>query len=243
MFMLRRVPFPLVIAALTFGCSREASVQAPRPERTKPTFELFQTSSESPSRMPIYITPYYDSDGPSVDVGPISTELTSLTCDRAHELCERLRSEWTELPVEVMYVLSIRLYDLGEKDRAVYWFYAATYRARLLKALTLHADQRPAFDRIQAQFAFHKLAGEYINGYAYGNPEPLVVTLKSIKRDAEVIPDFQSVYPELEFVDRELWEGHNRKLAAGLDQLINYVSTNGEQIKLMRKNNGTEGKY
>ena len=71
-----------------------------------------------------------------------------------------------------MYVAAIRLYDLGHKDEAVYWFYTAQYRARVFTSIldkeNVGTIGSEAFELKQAYASFNQLAGEYINGYAFG---------------------------------------------------------------------------
>ncbi len=41
-----------------------------------------------------------------------------------------MRKQWQRLSFPELYVGAIRLYDLGYRNDAVYWFYTAQYRAR-----------------------------------------------------------------------------------------------------------------
>src|SRR5262249_3349936 len=110
------------------------------------------------ARMPIQVTPYYNSQGPLISVGPLSTELTDATKDTIPALATKMKQQWETLPVEAMYVLAIRLYDLGLKDDAVFWFYAAQWRGFLYRD-TIPPDMvgglgSPAFEHIEANKAF-----------------------------------------------------------------------------------------
>jgi len=204
-------------------------------------------AQSAPARMPIYITPYYNSDPLQVNVGPHSEELASATTKTAGELATKLKQEWATLPVETMYVLAIRLYDLGLKDQAVYWFYTAQLRARLLSAL-LPAGMparigNEGFERIQAHRSFHQLAGTYINGYAFGQLEQLEKTLRQVKSESEQLPPFNTIYPQLELIEEHLWAEKNQEVATGIDKLLEYIADNAEEIKTIRKQRGMEGKY
>lgn len=208
---------------------------------------LLVQNAAAPARMPIYVTPYYNSDPLQVNVGRYSQELTSATAASAGELAAKLKQEWATLPVETMYVLAIRLYDLGLKDESVYWFYTAQFRARLLSAL-LPADTparigNEGFERVQAHRSFHQLAGTYINGYAFGQLEQLEKTLRQVKSESEQLPPFTTIYPQLELIEKELWAEKNQQEAAGFDKLLDYIVDNAEEIKAIRKQRGMEGKY
>ncbi len=62
---------------------------------------LVQNAATS-ARMPIYITPYYNSDPLQVRVGPHSEALTSATAASAGELAAQLKQERATLPIETM---------------------------------------------------------------------------------------------------------------------------------------------
>ncbi|MDY0169224.1 MAG: hypothetical protein RBS80_21960 [Thermoguttaceae bacterium] len=85
--------------------------------------------------MPIYVTPFYNSEGPQVAVGKHSDDLARANADTIEEMVAAMKAEWDELRPEAMCVAAIRLFDLGLKDEAVYWFYSAQYRGRLFQAL------------------------------------------------------------------------------------------------------------
>ncbi len=210
------------------------------------TVTLTQAAA-APSRMPIYITPYYNSDPLKVDVGRYSQELVSATADSISELAATMKKEWATLPVETMYVLAIRLYDLGHKDDAVDWFYSAQFRARLLSAL-LPAGARggfgdEGFERAQAHRSFQQLAGTYINGYAFGELDQLEKTLRQVKSESEQLPQFKKIYPRLELIEEDLWAVKNQEVSTNFDKLLGYIVDNAEEIKAIRKQRGMEGKY
>ena len=65
-----------------------------------------------------------------------------------------------------MMVLSIRLYDVGLRDDAVFWFYVAKDRYIVLsEVLNVKAPQLAQADDAVRNFA--TLAGPVINGYAF----------------------------------------------------------------------------
>ena len=65
-----------------------------------------------------------------------------------------------------MMVLAVRLYDVGERDEAVFWFYVAKDRTVILTGVAT-PNARPIAQAVEAVIAFANLAGPYINGYAY----------------------------------------------------------------------------
>jgi hypothetical protein len=65
-----------------------------------------------------------------------------------------------------MMVLAIRLYDVGLRDDAVFWFYVAKDRYILLSEVAqANAPQLAQADAAIKSFA--TLAGPFINGYAF----------------------------------------------------------------------------
>jgi hypothetical protein len=70
-------------------------------------------------------------------------------------------------PMTLM-VLAIRLYDVGLRDDAVFWFYVAKDRYSTLAAVI--GPDVPALEQSsEAMRAFSALAGPVINGYAFCN--------------------------------------------------------------------------
>ena len=120
--------------------------------------------------IPFYVTPYYNSKGPAINVGPLSEALALATPATIGVLVETWRPALAYQPATTLFVLAVRLFDLGQHDEGLYWFYQAQYRARRLHRL-LDPTQigqlfDPAFELESAHGAFLELAGPYFNGYA-----------------------------------------------------------------------------
>lgn len=167
------------------------------------------------SAMPVYITPYYDSKGPKVAVGPYSQKLAGADAKSILDVSRELLKEKETLRCEVMYVAAIRLYDLGHKDEAAYWYYTAQYRARLFTSI-LDSEKigslgSEAFELKHAYGAFNQLVGEFINGYAFGDLAKLEKTLLKVLEENKSPPKFAKLYPGVKFVAEESWEGKNKK--------------------------------
>ena len=199
------------------------------------------------SPMPIYITPYYDSDGLKISVGEYSKELASADADTILRVCDKLKREKDRLRAEVMYVTAIRLYDLGRKDEAVYWFYTAQYRARVFTSILdqgkIGSIGAEAFELKQAYNAFNQLAGISINGYGFGDLGKLEQTLKRVVEEGKSLPRYGEIYPKVAFVPEGMWTGKNEEVSKGLSQLIEIIKTDADSIKEKRRKSGIEGKY
>jgi hypothetical protein len=213
------------------------------------------TSAEEPpaaeepasSKIEIYVTPFYNSEGPTVRVGPFSEELQKADATTILDVAKAMQAEKPSLPAVSMTVLAIRMYDLGQKDEAVYWFYAGQFRARLfglvLDESRLGGIGEAGFETKHAHAAFQQLAGTYINGYAFGDIPKLVKTLERVRAEETAAPDFAKIYPGVAFIDPADWEAKREEIDAGLAKLIAYVTDNADEIRRERRKNGIEGRY
>ncbi len=205
--------FVLFFASLPTSCSHSGGIPSSTVE-----------SSGVVERMPIYVAPFYNAEGPQVAVGKYSDELAHANADTIATTVATMKSEWDKLRPEAMYVAAICLFDLGLKDEAVYWYYSAQYRARLLQSL-LGPEPAPsvgseAFELGQTYDAFMSLAGIYIHRYAMGNPRKLADTVARVRTEGMAIPDFTKLYPDVEFVNVEKWPEINEEVRSGITDLL-----------------------
>lgn len=161
-------------AALSLACAGAggpggAAVATARPE---PAVRQLRT-------VEAYVTPYYSSasapaDRPSVKVGARFDPLLSSTrredVNAARELVEAAPELVTPM---TMMVLSIRLYDVGLRDDAVFWYYAARERYRMLEAV-LDLDTPEMGSVPDTMSSFMALVGPYMNGYLFCDPDAYV---------------------------------------------------------------------
>lgn len=169
-----RIAFLIATALTLLACSDGTSPANPAAASgpTVPTKAEPERPVAGDAGIPVRVAPCYDSTGPLIDVGPYSEELAEADADSIGELTARMKEQWPTLSIELMNVISIRHYDLGLKDDAVYWFYCAQYRASLFRSLlspdSLRQPGTGASERVEAHKTFQQSAGEYINGYAFG---------------------------------------------------------------------------
>src|SRR5437773_2514344 len=204
--MKRNLPALFVIAFL--GCADLAAGQV----------------INDPARIEIYVTPYYNSKGPAIDVGRFSSGLAAKGESEFVATISKMQQSWDTLNFPEMYVAAIRLYDLGFRKESIYWFYSAQYRGRLLATLI---DQEkmgsmgdPGFELVQAANAFQQLVGPYINGYAFADIDNLVQIVERVQKENRAIPDLNKIYSRVIFKKKSEWEAENTGLSQGLTKFL-----------------------
>lgn len=199
------------------------------------------------SHIDVYVTPYYNSKGPSVSVGRFSSGLASAKEDEFLVTITKMKKDWDQLTFPELYVAAIRLYDSGYRKEAVYWFYTAQYRGRqfgiLLDQDKMGSIGSPGFELLQAQNAFFQLVGPYINGYAFGDMDGLVKVVERVQQEGRRIPDLQTTYPGVTFRSKSEWESANTDLADGMSKLISTLKEKKDDIKRQRIQQGVEEKF
>src|SRR6266568_2131255 len=200
-----------------------------------------------PAHIEVYVTPYYNSKGPAIDVGPFSSGLAAKSEPEFVATISKMQQSWDSLNFPETYVAAIRLYDLGFRKDSIYWFYSAQYRGRLFATLT---DQEkmgsmgdPGFELFQAQNAFQQLVGPYINGYAFGNIDQLIPIIERVRREGKVVPDLTEIYPDVAFKPKPEWDADNKGLNEGLTKLLITLKNEKASIKQQRIERGMEAKF
>jgi hypothetical protein len=120
----------------------------------------------------IYVEPYYRAaatpDGkPQVAVGePFSTVLASNRREDVLAARDLIAADPKLVTPMTMMVLAIRLYDVGLRDDAVFWFYVAKDRYIVMSEV-LDVTAQSLVQVEDAIRSFSTLAGPFINGYAF----------------------------------------------------------------------------
>ena len=200
-----------------------------------------------PAHIDVYITPYYNSKGPTIDVGPFSSGLAAKNEPEFIATIAKMKKSWDTLNFAETYVAAIRLYDLGFRKESIYWFYSAQYRGRLFASLIdrdkMGSMGAPGFELYQAQNAFQQLVGPYINGYAFGDIDQLVPIIERVQREGKTLPDLTKIYPRVAFKPKSEWDAGNRGLNDGLTKLLVTLKNEKASIKQQRIERGMEGKF
>jgi hypothetical protein len=204
-------------------------------------------AADDPSHIGAYVTPYYDSSGPVIRVGKYSAGLASRNPDTFVATVLRMKKSWSALTFPELYVAAIRLYDLGYRNEATYWFYSAQYKGRQFALL---ADQKklgsignPAFELYHAQQAFFQVVGSDINGYAFGDIDALVPIIRRVQNENRTVPNLQSIYAGVAFLQKSEWQRINATLNAGLGQLAAQLTSQKSEIRQQRAQNVTAARF
>jgi len=205
-----------------------------------------QTISD-PAHIEVYITPYYNSKGPTIEVGPFSSGLAAKSEPEFLATIAKMKNSWDTLNFPETYVAAIRLYDLGYRKESIYWFYSAQYRGRLFASL-IDRDKMgsigdPGFELFQAQNAFQQLVGRYINGYAFGDIDQLVPIIERVQKEGKTVPDLTKIYPRVTFKPKSEWDAGNKGLNDGMIKLLITLKNEKAGIKQQRIERGMEAKF
>lgn len=144
---------------------------------------------------------------------------------------DRLRASVTNEHPSAYYILSSKLFDTGQHDEAVFWFYAGQlrYRTHLVCNPDLPADADPALFG-----ALSEVIGAEINAYAFGDLAMLEETIdKVIAWDNDTPNKFTNV--------RDCADAYHAILQ-GLKELKTYVIENAEEVRAQRAANGLENR-
>jgi hypothetical protein len=200
-----------------------------------------------PAHIDVYVTPYYNSKGPVIEVGPFSSGLAAKSEPEFLATISKMKQSWNSLNFAETYVAAIRLYDLGFRKESIYWFYSAQYRGRLLATLIdqekMGSIGSTGFELFQAQNAFQQLVGPYINGYAFGDIDQLIPIIERVQREGKVVPDLTKIYPRVTFRPKSEWDAGNKGLNDGLTKLLTTLKNEKASIKKQRVERGLEAKF
>src|SRR4029453_14277417 len=200
-----------------------------------------------PAHIEVYVTPYYNSKGPAIDVGPFSSGLAAKSEPEFVATIAKMKKSWDTLNFAETYVAAIRLYDLGFRKESISWFYSAQYRGRLFASL-IDRDKMgsmgdPGFELFQAQNAFQQLVGPYINGYAFGDNQHLIPIIERLQREGKALPDLTKISPRVAFKPKSEWDAGNKGLNEGLTKLLMTLKNEKASIKQQRIERGMEAKF
>ena len=194
-----------------------------------------------------YITPYYNSKGPVIDVGPFSERFGR---EKRNRVCGDNR-ENEKVMGHPQFRRDVHrhewpFYDLGFRKESIYWFYWARIADVFLRVSSIGTRWAAWVipgSNCPAQNAFQQLVGPYINGYAFGDIDQLVPIIEKVQREGKVVPDLTKIYPRVTFKPKSEWDAGNKGLNEGLTKLLVTLKNEKASIKQQRIERGMEAKF
>ena len=197
--------------------------------------------------IPFYAEPYYNYKPLKIDIGEYSDKLMTNDTTQLLDLSRQIKSDINNITIETLYILSIRLYDLGKKDESFYWFQTAKTRARIfiemLNPKKIGGIGSEAFELKQLFVSINNNVGVYINGYGFNDVEKGLSTYETVKNEVNAIQSYKDVYKKIKFLpDTELVNIKAEK-EKELEGGLTYLKANKEAIVKQRIEAGIQDKY
>lgn len=210
-------------------------------------------AAEPVKHIGIYVTPFYEASrtpggAPVVGVGKQFNDL--LASSKSDDILAArdliVARPATVTPMATM-VLAIRLYDVGLRDDAVFWFYAAKDRYIVMSEV-LDTKTQLLAQADEAVKSFATLAGIVINGYAFCDFD------KQAEAHAKAVAWVEANPYQVMFMDRapalpgDRAANHQRALAnakerAAKEKAYFADAKNVAEFMAARKRNEADAKY
>lgn len=204
-------------------------------------------SQSDNGKIPFYALPYYNFEPLTITIGKYQKELLTNNIAELKKIEEKIKNDLNNTDIESLYILSIRLYDLGEKDDAFYWFQTAKTRARIfinmLDKEKMGSIGSVPFELKQFFVSCNQLVGEYMNGCGFNDFDKGLATYEKVKNEVKNIESYKNVYKNISFIDDSNLETQKEKKEKELSDGIEYLKKNKEEIIKTRIENGIQGKY
>lgn len=205
-----------------------------------------ETKSDNQELVAVYVPPFYHFLGPAINVGDYSEGLRSRSRDRLLATIEEMDKHRDELTPEQMYSASVRLYELGEKDLSVLWFYRAFYRSQLinLRYKERSVEDDTTSELISAYSDFHRQIGPYVNGYAGCDIDAWLGVLDKVKAEnaGNLILDSSYLKEITASGDQELM-GVNQAVSDSMDELSQSIEALREDWQRIRTSSGLDARF
>ncbi|MES2240424.1 MAG: hypothetical protein V4497_09225 [Bacteroidota bacterium] len=204
-------------------------------------------SQSNNGKIPFYAQPYYNSEPLTITIGKYKKELLTNNVNELKKVEQKIKKNINDTDIESLYILSIRLYDLKQKDDAFYWFQTAKSRARIfinmLDKEKIGGIGSIAFETKQFFNSCNQLVGVYINGYGFNDLEKCIAIYEKVQSEVKTIQSYKNVYPNINFIEDTNIENEKLKKEKELQEGITYVKENKAKIMQQRKDNGIQDKY
>lgn len=196
----------------------------------------------------VNIQPYYKHAEHRAEVGEYSEGLGAMDSEVLLKTVKEMDEDWENLPVVAMYVAALRLFEIHERERALYWYQGARYRADLFMELlddtsAMNRMGSKAYSLSQAHTAFFLALKPYLGGYGLCDMHRYeeAMNLAVFKRDT--VPKLNKIYPEVVFLAEEQWSGQAEKVKARFEMRLKNTADNYDEIVKHRKATGIHERY
>jgi hypothetical protein len=208
---------------------------------------------EKVTYLPIYVTPFYS--GPKKQ-GELPSEVNTgmaefdklLKTNNKNDILkvrDLINKDNARVTPMTLFILSARLFDVGEKDEAVFWFYTARDRFRVTQKVGDNIFLATALDTSNS---FNELMGPSINGYAFCDIDKQVKTIKAAAAWTKLnpystllLPQIKSPHPDRQKIIDEVVKERINQAAMNEDYFKD--PKNKEEIISSRKKNKADEKY
>lgn len=198
-------------------------------------------------KIPFYAPPYYNYKPLKVKIGKFSKELETKDTKKLLDLADSFKADIDNIRIEAMYILSIRLYDIGEKDKSFYWFQTAKLRGRIfvqtLDNKSLGAIGSEGFELKQLFSTINLSVGGYINGYGFNDFDRGIATYETVVGELKNVKPFSNVYSSIKFVSDAMFEEAKAQKIKELETAVIEMKATKEEIIKKRIEAGIQGKY
>lgn len=204
-------------------------------------------SQNSKGKIPFYAIPYYNYEPLTITIGKYKNELLTNDVNQLKKIEAIIKADINNTDIESLYILSIRLYDLGKKDDAFYWFQTAKTRARIfinmLDREKIGSIGSLAFETKQFFVSCNQSVGEYLNGYGFNDIDKGIAVFERVRDEVKSIKSYKYVYQNISFIDDSNIELEKSKKETELNEGIDYFTKNKDEIKKKRIESGIQDKY
>lgn len=198
-------------------------------------------------QIPFYAEPYYNYKPLKINIGKYSEQLMTSDTTQLLDLANKIKADIDNVTIETLYILAVRLYDLGKKDESFYWFHTSKTRARIfiemLDPNKIGGIGSDAFELKQLFSTFNQIVGVYINGYGFNDVEKGASTMELVKTEVKQIKSYIDVYKNIKFLPETELEKIKTKKEMELEEGIVYFRKNKDEIKKKRIEAGIQDKY
>ena len=196
----------------------------------------------------VSIPPYYVHTEHRAEIGEYSEGLSAMDRNVLLKTVEKMDKDWRNLPASAMYVAALRLFEIGERDRALYWYQGARYRADLMLELLdsssgMNRMGSEAYTLSRAHTAFFTALRPHSGGHGLCDIRKYEEAIQRAVLQKDTLPNMSEIYPEVAFLPEEQWQSEAEKVKARFEARLKNTVDNYDRIVGHRKASGVHERY